>query len=66
MTYSFLVKEAMGKGELIALFEDWAPDGRPVHIAWPANRQVAPRVRLFSDWIREKFHDITQSRRSQG
>ncbi|AEF47352.1 transcriptional regulator, LysR family [Serratia sp. AS12] len=57
-TYAFLVKDALIKGELVSLFDEWEVDKLPVHIAWPENRQLAPRVRLFSDWVRGQFNDM--------
>lgn len=57
-TYVFLVKDALIKGELVSLFDSWKVDKLPVHIAWPENRQLAPRVRLFSDWVRGQFNEI--------
>lgn len=61
VTYAFLVQDALIKGELVSLFDDWNADKLPVHIAWPENRQLAPRVRLFSDWVREQFNDISEN-----
>ncbi|MGO4743298.1 LysR family transcriptional regulator [Serratia quinivorans] len=58
-TYAFLVKEALKAGELVSLFDSWKVDESPVHIAWPENRQLAPRVRLFADWVRKQFTDIS-------
>lgn len=54
-TYAFLVADALKKGELIRLFDDWKVDELPVHIAWPDNRQLAPRIRIFAEWVREQF-----------
>lgn len=61
VTYTFLVKDALTKGKLVSLFDAWKVDDLPVHIAWPENRQLAPRVRLFSDWVQGQFNDISKT-----
>ncbi|WP_289367098.1 LysR substrate-binding domain-containing protein [Pantoea stewartii] len=63
-TYEFLVADALRKGDLIRLFDDWLVDELPVHIAWPENRQLAPRIRLFADWVREQFSETGMTGRS--
>jgi len=37
---------------LIELFPDWQLDEVPVHIAWPENRHLPAKTRVFIDWIR--------------
>ncbi|WP_237713116.1 LysR family transcriptional regulator [Serratia sp. M24T3] len=54
-TYKFLTTSAVSEGRLVPLFTKWQPDAVPVHIAWPENRHVSSRVRLFIDWIRVQF-----------
>lgn len=51
-TYRFLAEEHLKKGELVDLFPEWQHDEVPVHIAWPENRHLPVRTRLFIDWVR--------------
>ncbi|ARJ44358.1 LysR family transcriptional regulator [Pantoea alhagi] len=51
-TYRFLAEECLEKGDLIELFPDWQHDEVPVHIAWPENRHLPAKTRVFIDWIR--------------
>ncbi|OON42008.1 LysR family transcriptional regulator [Izhakiella australiensis] len=54
-TYRFLADEALASGKLVALLPQWRLAPVPVHIAWPENRHLASRVRLFIDWVRLLF-----------
>jgi DNA-binding transcriptional LysR family regulator len=51
-TYRFLTEELLKRGELIELFSEWQHQEVPVHIAWPENRHLPVRTRVFIDWIR--------------
>jgi len=57
-TYAFLAKPSLEQGELRRLFVDWQGENISVHIAWPENRHLASKVRLFIDWIRDLFVGI--------
>ncbi len=54
-TYQFLVAEAVSCQQLVRLFPDWQIDPLPVHIAWPENKSMPLRVRVFIDWVTELF-----------
>lgn len=54
-TYRFLVDEFLKNGQMMALFPDWHSQRIPLHIAWPENRQLPSKVRIFIDWVRELF-----------
>lgn len=40
-------------GALVPLFEDWRLDSMPMFIAYPPNRHVSAKLRVFIDWIVE-------------
>lgn len=40
-------------GSLIPLFEDWRIDPMPLYLAFPPNRHVNAKLRVFIDWIVE-------------
>lgn len=54
-TYRFLVEESLSNGQMVELFPDWNSRRIPVHIAWPENRQLPSKVRIFIEWARELF-----------
>lgn len=54
-TYEFLVAPHLQSGALQRLFPAWHGDDIPVHVAWPANRHLASKVRVFVEWAIELF-----------
>ncbi|CAI1141828.1 D-malate degradation protein R [Serratia quinivorans] len=55
-TYRFLVEEYLSSGQMVELFSDWSIQRIPVHIAWPENRQLPSKVRIFIEWARNLFN----------
>ena len=50
---AYMAKAPMASGALVRLFEDWQLDPMPMHIAFPPNRHVSAKVRVFIDWVIE-------------
>ena len=50
---SYMAKAHVASGELIPLFTDWQFDPMPLYIAFPYNRHVSTKLRVFIDWIVE-------------
>ena len=42
-------------GKLVEILADFPPDSMPVHVLYPYNRQLSPRVRVFIDWLAGEF-----------
>jgi len=38
-------------GELVPLFEGWCLDPMPLYVAYPPNRHVSAKLRVFIDWV---------------
>jgi DNA-binding transcriptional LysR family regulator len=49
----YMSKAHLQRGELVALFEDWQLDPMPLYIAYPPNRHVSAKLRVFIDWVAE-------------
>lgn len=49
----YMAKRHVASGELVPLFEDWRMDPMPMSIAFPPNRHVSAKLRVFIDWIIE-------------
>ncbi|MBC8999220.1 MULTISPECIES: LysR family transcriptional regulator [unclassified Pseudomonas] len=43
----------VAQGELVPLFEDWQLEPMPLYVAYPPNRHVSRKLRVFIDWIVE-------------
>ncbi|MEZ1314945.1 LysR substrate-binding domain-containing protein [Pseudomonas fluorescens] len=40
-------------GQLVPLFEDWSLDTMPLYVAFPPNRHISLKLRVFIDWVAE-------------
>ncbi|MBT2746509.1 MULTISPECIES: LysR family transcriptional regulator [unclassified Lysobacter] len=49
----YMAKAHRAAGELIPVFEDWRFDPMPLYLAFPPNRHVSAKLRVFIDWIVE-------------
>ena len=49
----YMAKGPLELGQLRPLFEDWQLDPMPMYIAFPPNRHVSAKLRVFIDWIAE-------------
>lgn len=49
----FMAAEPLARGELVELLEDWHFDPIPLHVAFPPNRHVSTKLRVFIDWVGE-------------
>lgn len=41
------------RGELVPLFEDWSLQTMPLYLAFPPNRHISLKLRVFIDWVAE-------------
>ncbi len=49
----YMSKEPLERGELVPLFETWQLDPMPMYIAFPPNRHISAKLRVFIDWVAE-------------
>jgi len=49
----YMAREHALAGRLAPLFEDWRIDPMPLSIAWPPNRHMSRKLRVFIDWVIE-------------
>jgi DNA-binding transcriptional LysR family regulator len=50
---TYMAEAHAARGELVPLFEDWRFDPMPLSLAYPPNRYVSAKVRVFIDWAVE-------------
>lgn len=55
------LREALEKGELVEVLPAWRPLPLPVSVLYPQHSQLAPRVRVFADWLAELFRQRRQN-----
>jgi len=49
----YMARQALDSGELVPVFEDWHLESMPMHVAFPPNRHISIKLRVFIDWIVE-------------
>lgn len=48
---SYMAQPHLQSGALVPLFEDWQLESMPLHVAFPSNRHVSAKLRVFIDWV---------------
>lgn len=54
-TFAFVAQPAVDRGELVPVLSRFQPKPYPFHLAYPPNRHVSNRLRIFIDWVAEVF-----------
>jgi DNA-binding transcriptional LysR family regulator len=49
----YMAREHLSCGELVRLFADWHLEPMPMYIAFPPNRHVSAKLRVFIEWVAE-------------
>ena len=49
----YMSEAHVARGELVPLFAGWRFDPMPLYVAFPPNRHVSAKLRVFIDWIAE-------------
>lgn len=49
----YMARDHLARGELVQLFEEWRLDPMPLFVAYPPNRHVSAKLRVFIDWVVE-------------
>lgn len=49
----YMARAHLIRGELVPLFKGWRLDPMPLYVAFPPNRHVSAKLRVFIDWIVE-------------
>jgi DNA-binding transcriptional LysR family regulator len=50
---AYMAKAPVAAGQLLPLFEDWQMEPMPLYVAYPPNRHVSLKLRVFIDWVVE-------------
>ncbi|AHL33473.1 LysR family transcriptional regulator [Pseudomonas brassicacearum] len=49
----YMSRHHEAQGELVRLFEDWRLDPMPLYLAYPPNRHISAKLRVFIAWVVE-------------
>jgi DNA-binding transcriptional LysR family regulator len=55
----YMAAPHVARGELMPLFEDWQIAPMPLYLAYPENRHISARLRVFADWVGELAKDYS-------
>lgn len=51
----FHIEQDLAQGRLVEVLADFPPLSATVSVLYPTSRQLSPRVRLFIDWVIQRF-----------
>lgn len=54
-TFRYCAGRHLHSGALVEILADWRPAGFPFHAVYPQNRHLTHRLRVFIDWLAERF-----------
>lgn len=54
-TFSYSIANALANGTLVEILQPWRPAPYPFHVVYPQSRHVTHRLRVFIDWLLERF-----------
>ncbi|WP_434606463.1 LysR family transcriptional regulator [Pseudomonas sp. D2-30] len=49
----YMSRTHQAQGTLVPLFEDWRLESMPMYVAYPPNRHISAKLRVFIDWVME-------------
>ncbi|GGF45562.1 LysR family transcriptional regulator [Aliidongia dinghuensis] len=55
LTPEFLAHEALARGALVPVLDDWAPAPSAIYAIQPTRRLIPPKARVFVDFLAEQF-----------
>jgi DNA-binding transcriptional LysR family regulator len=53
----YMAQPHVARSELVRLFDGWQLDPMPMYVAYPQNRRVSAKLRVFIDWMVELMED---------
>jgi len=54
-TFAPIVQPHLASGALVEVLADWAPPPMPFYVAYPPNRHLSVKLRVFVDWVVQVF-----------
>lgn len=54
-TLDFMVRPAIGRGELVPILTDWRRPPLPIFLVYPPSRRYSTKVRVFAEWVSEVY-----------
>lgn len=64
--FDFVAKEALARGELVTVLDEYPSRTWPIHALYPKNRHLLPKVSVFLDFLTELFRTKPVARSRKG
>ena len=61
-TFGPIVQQHIERGALVEVLADWAPSPMPFYVAYPPNRNLSVKLRVFVDWVVQVFEPYNTER----
>lgn len=61
-TFGPIVQPHIESGALVEVLADWAPPPMPFYVAYPPNRHLSAKLRVFVDWVVQVFEPYNAER----
>lgn len=61
-TFGPIVQPHIASGALVEVLADWAPPPMPFYVAYPPNRNLSAKLRVFVDWVVRVFEPYNTER----
>lgn len=61
ITLSYMVAEQIRLGKLVTVLDAWTPPAVPVHLVFPQNRMMAPKLRAFVDFVTPRMRQALEA-----
>jgi DNA-binding transcriptional LysR family regulator len=56
--FAYVARPHLESGALVPILQDWRPEPYPFFVVYPPNRHLSRRLRVFIDWIAERFSTL--------
>lgn len=53
----YMARPHLARGELVPLLQDWQLDSMPLYVAFPPNRHIGVKLRVFIEWVAELMEE---------
>lgn len=53
--FTYMLMPHMQTGALVEVMPEWRPDPVPISVVYPHNRHLAPKIRVFVEWLSMLF-----------
>lgn len=51
----FLLEPMLRDGRLESILDDWTNEPLPIHVVYPQNRHLSAKLRVFVEWVAQRF-----------